>query len=57
MSITDDAYGAYGPADGAPHLGDTFPDFELPLADGGTYRLEEARGAGPVLVMFYRGFW
>ncbi len=57
MAITDNAYGAFEVAEGAPQLGDTFPDFELPLADGGTYALAEARGAGPVLVMFYRGFW
>lgn len=57
IPITDNAYGAFGAAEGAPQLGDTFPDFELPLSDGGTYELAEARGAGPVLVMFYRGFW
>jgi hypothetical protein len=57
MAITDVAYGDYPAAAGAPALGERFPDFELPLSDGGTYRLADARRAGPVLVMFYRGFW
>lgn len=57
VPITEDAYGAYGPADAAPHVGDQVPDFELPLADGGRFALGEARRAGPVVVLFYRGFW
>lgn len=57
MDITDPAYGAYGDAADAPGLGATLPDFEVALADGGTFSLEQARKAGPVLVMFYRGFW
>lgn len=57
MSIADPAYGAYSDARNAPTLGDTVPDFEVALADGGTFSLAEARKAGPVLVMFYRGFW
>ncbi|MCA9649321.1 MAG: hypothetical protein KC501_05395 [Myxococcales bacterium] len=57
MSIADPAYGAYSAAPGAPTLGDTLPDFEVALADGGTFSLADARRAGPVLIMFYRGFW
>jgi hypothetical protein len=57
MPITDPAYGAFADAPDAPTLGDTIPDFEVPLADGGTFSLAEARRAGPVLVFFYRGFW
>ncbi|MCH9686733.1 MAG: hypothetical protein K0V04_35195 [Deltaproteobacteria bacterium] len=57
MSIADPAYGAYGDAPDAPGMGATLPDFEVALADGGTFAMAEARKAGPVLVMFYRGFW
>lgn len=57
MSIVDPAYGAFADAPDAPTLGDTIPDFEVPLADGGTFSLAEARRAGPVLLFFYRGFW
>lgn len=57
MSIADPAYGAYGDAPNAPTLGATIPDFEVALADGGVFSLEQARRAGPVLIFFYRGFW
>ncbi len=57
MAITDDAYGAFSAAPDAPHLGETIPDFEVPLADGGAFKLAESRASGPVLIMFYRGFW
>lgn len=57
MSIADPAYGAFTGAPRAPTLGDTLPDFEVALADGGTFSLAEARRAGPVLLFFYRGFW
>ncbi len=57
VDITTNAYGAYGAAADAPQIGDVATDFTLPLADGGTFELAQARSAGPVLVMFYRGFW
>lgn len=57
VDITTNAYGAYGAAPEAPAIGDVARDFTLPLADGGTFDLAQARKAGPVLVMFYRGFW
>jgi hypothetical protein len=57
LPITSNAYGAFAGAPDAPQLGDTAPDFEAALVDGGTFRLAQARAAGPVLVMFYRGFW
>ncbi|MGH1348177.1 MAG: hypothetical protein ACRBN8_41865 [Nannocystales bacterium] len=57
VDITTNAYGAYGAAPDAPEIGDRVEDFTLPLADGGTFDLAQARSAGPVLVMFYRGFW
>lgn len=57
VDITSNAYGAYAAAAEAPKIGDIAKDFTLPLADGGTFDLAQARSAGPVLVMFYRGFW
>lgn len=57
VDITTNAYGAYAAAAEAPQIGDIAKDFTLPLADGGTFDLAQARKAGPVLVMFYRGFW
>ena len=57
VAITSNAYGAYRFAPQAPQLGDTLTDFELPNARGGTYALREARAKGPVVVVFYRGFW
>lgn len=57
MSITDPAYGASKTAPNAPGMGVTLEDFEVALADGGTYSLADARRAGPVLIMFYRGYW
>lgn len=55
--ITTDAYGAFTATPDAPALGDTAQDFKVALASGGTFDLGEARAAGPVLLMFYRGFW
>lgn len=57
MAITRNAYGATMLAPKAPQLGDVLPDFELPRARGGTWSLREARARGPVVVVFYRGFW
>lgn len=57
VDITTNAYGAYSDAPDAPAIGDVAEDFVLPLADGGSFDLSQARKAGPVLVMFYRGFW
>ncbi len=57
VDITSNDYGAYAGAPDAPGIGDVAEDFTVPLADGGTFDLGQARNAGPVLVMFYRGFW
>jgi len=57
VAITSNAYGAYDEAPRAPQLGDTLADFELPVARGGTWSLREARARGPVVIVFYRGFW
>lgn len=37
-------------------LGEAAPDFALPAADGGRWRLVDGRGGALVLV-FYRGHW
>lgn len=55
--ITTNGYGAYADAPHAPQLGDVAPDFELPLARGGSFSLAQARTRGPVVIVFYRGFW
>lgn len=44
-------------ADKAINTGDTSPDFELPNATGGTVRLYDILGKGPVILNFYRGGW
>lgn len=41
----------------APAVGDVFPDFSLPNADGGYRRLGDFLEAGPVIVNFSRGRW
>lgn len=33
------------------------PPFALPDVDGKTVTLESFKGASPVLVVFYRGYW
>ena len=57
MAITRNAYGAFRPTPNAPQLGDTAQDFVLPTSDGASFDLAQARADGPVLIMFYRGFW
>ena len=34
-----------------------FPDFELPDQQGQPWRLSTALGAGPAILVFYRGDW
>ena len=55
LALTDNRYGAYRAAPDTPELGDRAPDIELPDAQGGSFSL--AQHEGPVLVVFYRGFW
>jgi len=51
-------YGARLPAPGsAPVVGATAPTFVLPDSNGRRISLEAFRGRGPVLLVFYRGFW
>lgn len=41
----------------APDVGDIFPDFVLPDAQGGLWRLADALSKGPVVISFHRGYW
>jgi peroxiredoxin len=38
-------------------VGATFPDIELPDADGQRQRLSAIQGNGPLAVIFYRGWF
>ncbi len=38
-------------------VGDELPDFTLPNQDERDVTLSDYRGRGPVLLVFYRGFW
>lgn len=46
-----------GVAASAPRVGDMFPDFSLPTADGSYRRLGDLLDQGPVIVNFSRGRW
>lgn len=57
VALSDARYGHLEMASSAPSQGDRAPDFELPTHSGETFVLSEALAQGPVLLMFYRGFW
>jgi cytochrome oxidase Cu insertion factor (SCO1/SenC/PrrC family) len=38
-------------------VGDKAPDFALPNGDGKLVSLSELVSKGPVVIVFYRGFW
>lgn len=38
-------------------VGDKAPDFSLPNGDGKEVRLSELTSKGPLLLVFYRGYW
>jgi len=38
-------------------VGDKAPDFALPNGDGKTVSLSDYISRGPVVLVFYRGFW
>ncbi len=38
-------------------VGDKAPDFALPNPDGKIVTLSEYTARGPVIVLFYRGYW
>lgn len=42
---------------GIPEVGETFPDFILPDAQGRLWRLAEALLEGPLVLSFHRGYW
>ncbi len=42
---------------GPYRIGDVVPDFTLSALDGGDHALSERRGAGPVVLVFFRGAW
>ena len=57
LDISINAYGGSLLAPDALNIGETAPDFELPIVGGGSYQLSEAAASGPVVVIFYRGHW
>ena len=44
-------------AAGALQIGETVPDFVADTSPGGVFALANARAAGPVVIIFYRGHW
>jgi peroxiredoxin len=42
---------------GLPEVGEAAPDFELPDSTGARWRLSERVAGGPVILVFYRGYW
>lgn len=56
QDISKNAYGAYSYAPKAPKIGDRLANIKLP-AVGDDFDLEAARKNGPVVIVFYRGFW
>jgi hypothetical protein len=44
-------------APGRPEIGKLLPDFEVTGEDGKTYTPGSLTGKGPVLLVFFRGFW
>ncbi len=50
--------GAFSQTPSAPlKIGDKAPDFALPNGDGKIILLAEYLTRGPVVLVFYRGFW
>jgi hypothetical protein len=40
-----------------PENGEAVPDFTLATLEGGSRTLSERTGAGPVVLVFFRGVW
>lgn len=57
MTRADMELAASGIAHHAVKAGDLAPDFRLPDARGGQFRLRDLLAKGPVVVSFYRGGW
>ena len=54
--ISTNAYGEYAYAPKAPKIGDRLANIHLP-AVGGDFDLDTEKKKGPVVIIFYRGFW
>ena len=48
---------AGGRADAPPEVGQVVGDFTLPDLEGRQHSLLDRRGAGPVVLVFFRGAW
>ena len=57
VALSDPRYGQLDAVPGAPSQGQQAPDFELPNHLGEKTRLSALLAEGPVVLMFYRGFW
>ena len=57
LDIRTNAYGYSRSAPGALQIGETVPDFVADTSPGGVFALANARAAGPVVIIFYRGHW
>lgn len=44
-------------AKGRPEIGQRLPHFELPSDEGKVISPDDFNGKGPVLLVFFRGFW
>jgi peroxiredoxin len=55
LAILDPAYGAHPDHPEALAPGDRLASLSLPLADGGTFELADARAAGPVVIAWVGG--
>jgi peroxiredoxin len=43
--------------DKIPKVGQLAPDFELPDSSGTPQRLSSLASQGPLVLLFYRGYW
>ena len=57
LALTVAAAAAQAPPHSHLKVGDKAPDFALPNGDGKLVTLSEHTVRGPVVVIFYRGFW
>jgi peroxiredoxin len=49
--------GPYFSSNPLPQVGQIAPDFELPDSSGIQRRLSELAAGGPLVLLFYRGYW
>ncbi len=55
--MLDDGHFAPAPSQASPLLGGPAPSFALPDDRGSSVRLEELKAKGPVVLVFYYGYW